>query len=479
MTIAAAGSVLARRTPPATICLNRSQYALRYDDEFTRLNAANYTFAYPWGAANPNAGDDAYYQRSQVSITSDGLTLTAEPAPSPYPTVTVSGADATLHYLSGMISTAPREEPQYGYIEAEIRIPSGRGIWPAFWTEDAYGTGAEMDIMEHTGEHTFIGQGSWTTWGSGDQSRNTPVANLRGGWHTYGVLWTPGALTYYLDGVQTVTTTNPDTVHAAYLMFSLQVGTVGSFPGAPDSATAWPQRMYVRYLRVFSETDASCGGPAPEPTPTAPPGAPVLSQAPAACTTEETCSLTKAPQRGDVLSVAVLGGAPGVVNATVRDSLDHQLTRRTVTPNCSPIGQCVAFYDELVAARLSNSVTLSNYDYQAVVYDISGARYPGRYSSNGTATEPSELATSIAQTKAHDLLLCGYSQPTANTRDVTLTFSNGNAVYDVRGDEPTIAHAWAASTAASTCTARNLNAGYSAGISGADYTYRDAPRRSR
>lgn len=466
-------------TPPAAICLNRSQYALQYDDEFTSLNAVNYAFAYPWGPANPNAGDDAYYQRSQVSITDNGLTLTARPAPSPYPAVSISGTDVTLHYLSGMISTAPHEEPQYGYIEAEIQIPIGRGIWPAFWTEDANGTGAEMDIMEHTGEHAFMGQGSWTAWGTGDQSRNTPMPNLTGSWHTYGVRWTPSTLTYYIDGVQTVTTTNPDTAHAAYLILSLQVGRAASFPGAPDSTTAWPQRMYVRYLRVFTANDAICGGPAPDPTPTAPAAAPALAQAPAVCTPTEACSLSKAPARGDVLSVAVLGGATDLGNATVKDSLDHELTRRTVTPNCSPIGGCVAFYDELVADSLGNSITLSDDDYRAVVYDISSAHYPGKYSSNGTARDPAELVTSIAGTKAHDLQLCGYTQPTADTRDVTLTFSNGNAIYDGREGEPTIAHSWAGSSAASACTAGNLHAGYSAGMSDAVYTYRASSRRSR
>lgn len=466
-------------TPPTTICLNHAQYALQYDDEFTSLDSAKYAFAYPWGPANPNAGDDAYYQPAQVSITDRGLTLTAQPAPTPYPATSISGTDATLHYLSGMISTAPLEEPQYGYIEAKILIPMARGIWPAFWTEDAYGTGAEMDIMEHTGVHAFMGQGSWTAWGAGDQSRNAPMANLAGSWHTYGVLWTPGALIYYIDGAQSAITTNPDTAHAAYLLFSLQVGKTDSFPGPPDSTTSWPQRMYVRYLRVFAANDAGCGGLAPVPTPTAPAGAPALAQLPAVCTATETCSLAKAPAIGDILSVAVLGGAPSLGNANVEDSLDHRLTRRTGTPNCSPIGQCVAIYDELVAGSLGNSVTMSNDDDRAVIYDIADARYPGTYSSTGTALNPSELATSIVPIKAHDLQLCGYAQPTADTPDVTLTFSNGRTVYDLRGDEHTVAHSWANSSATSACTARNLHTGFSAGMSDATYTYQASSRRLR
>jgi beta-glucanase (GH16 family) len=235
-------------------CFGGLNYPLTYDDEFTTLNGANYQYAYPWGPYNPSGGDDDYYKPSQVAVTAAGLTLSAVPAPSPFPT---DGNGHTFHYFSGMVSTYPHEIPQYGYVEASIAMPAGQGTWPAFWMLDSYGTGAETDIMEHLNGNAWIQQTLHYVGGAGSSEQNTPGTPVTG-FHSYGVLWTPLADTFYTDGVAEGTYPSVDLVHGQYIMLAMQIGTPSSWPGAPNATTTWPQTMSVRYLRVYQTASSPC-----------------------------------------------------------------------------------------------------------------------------------------------------------------------------------------------------------------------------
>jgi beta-glucanase (GH16 family) len=41
--------------------------------------------------------------------------------------------EANGGYTSARMTTKNKVQPQYGHIEARIKIPRGQGIWPAFW----------------------------------------------------------------------------------------------------------------------------------------------------------------------------------------------------------------------------------------------------------------------------------------------------------------------------------------------------------
>ncbi len=57
------------------------------------------------------------------------------------------------NYTSGKILTKNKFDFKYGYIEARMKLPTGKGMWPAFWmlpTDNVYGawpTSGELDIM--------------------------------------------------------------------------------------------------------------------------------------------------------------------------------------------------------------------------------------------------------------------------------------------------------------------------------------------
>jgi len=66
------------------------------------------------------------------------------------------------------------------------------------------------------------------------------------GWHTFGVDWEPGHLTFYFDGVSQGSTAQAAT-HPHYLIANLAVSTVISPP------VQVPQTVAIDYVRVFKK----------------------------------------------------------------------------------------------------------------------------------------------------------------------------------------------------------------------------------
>jgi hypothetical protein len=101
---------------------------------------------------------------------------------------------------------------RYGYFEARMAWDATTGSWPAFWMvpmQALQGSSAsgEIDIFEGQGAapHTFYG--SVHAWKNNRTSQtfdkgcacNLPDDNDFSAWHTYGLLWTPGKMTWYYD----------------------------------------------------------------------------------------------------------------------------------------------------------------------------------------------------------------------------------------------------------------------------------------
>jgi beta-glucanase (GH16 family) len=114
---------------------------------------------------------------------------------------------------------------RYGYFEARMKWDVTRGAWPAFWlipVEDAAGKAiyngkresGEIDIFEGQGSdpHTFYG--TWHDWVNGvdvlkkGNAFALPTSVNMGEYHVYGLLWTPGQFTWYLDNVALGTSKN-------------------------------------------------------------------------------------------------------------------------------------------------------------------------------------------------------------------------------------------------------------------------------
>ena len=105
-------------------------------------------------------------------------------------------------YSSARLKTEGRFSQRYGRFEARIQIPSGHGVWPAFWMlgDDFSASGwpgcGEIDIMEYVGWGPAEVHGSLHGPGySGVTPLITayelPRERLTDGFHIFAVEWEP------------------------------------------------------------------------------------------------------------------------------------------------------------------------------------------------------------------------------------------------------------------------------------------------
>ncbi len=170
------------------------------------------------------------------------LDLIARPA-SP-----VEQAALGLPYVSGLITTRGRFAQQYGYFEARVKLPAGKGLWPAVWLLPASGGWPpEIDVMESIGDPTKAFQ---TIHSNYVPTKKTEVHPADGGFHTYGVAWDAREVVFYLDGVETLRTATPaDMRTPMYILANLAVG--GVWAGEPDATTRWPAAFSLDYIRMY------------------------------------------------------------------------------------------------------------------------------------------------------------------------------------------------------------------------------------
>jgi beta-glucanase (GH16 family) len=139
----------------------------------------------------------------------------------------------------------------FGYAEASIKIPAGRGLWPAFWLmpasyRDANG---EIDIMDNgTGNPNTLHCGAIK---HGKDYQHQHPAELSPGFHAFAVDWQRGRITWYVDGQEWAKTTDTKVIpaEALYPIFDLAVG--GKWGGPPDAQTKFPAVMQVDWIRVW------------------------------------------------------------------------------------------------------------------------------------------------------------------------------------------------------------------------------------
>ena len=183
------------------------------------------------------------------------ITLTAQPN---------SNTSATwpnnLPYTSGGFSTASVNNgmPQaggfsalYGYFQMTAELPTGAGLWPAFWLEPVNGTSAcEIDIFEAPFNNPTLIQDSLHDGGTGYTTGQVTVPNYSTNYNTYGVNWSPTTITYYVNGQEVGSTPTPPSCNTpAYILANLAVGGQSwSWPGTPNSSNTWPANMTIQSI---------------------------------------------------------------------------------------------------------------------------------------------------------------------------------------------------------------------------------------
>jgi beta-glucanase (GH16 family) len=237
-------------------------YKMVWSDEFSGNQVNSNYWTAEVGNGNNGWGNNEleYYRDSPHNIfVSDGH-LIIEARKESY-----GGYD----YTSARIKTEGKYSFTYGRVDIRAKLPKGQGIWPALWmlgsniSSVGWPACGETDIMELIGSQPSVVHGT-LHWASTSGSDTYKSATYNGGdfsqrFHVFSILWAQDTMKLYVDDHLYLTGTKTDVGAASYpfnanqfFIFNVAVG--GGFPGNPDSSTAFPQRMFVDYVRVFQQT---------------------------------------------------------------------------------------------------------------------------------------------------------------------------------------------------------------------------------
>jgi len=216
------------------------------------------------------------------------------------------GEDQHRNYTSGKVVTHGLGAWTYGRVSARMKLPAGKGAWPAFWmlpVEDAYGDwplSGEIDVMEAVNLETPCADCAGGVdrrvsgalhFGSAPpdneylfaRTGNAIALDPTREWHVYTVEWAEGVIQWFVDGRMfmrleagdwhtgaVAADKNPLAPfdRAFYLNINLAVG--GDMPeravGGGFDPSAFPAELLVDWVRVEQcagdlETGLACLSP--------------------------------------------------------------------------------------------------------------------------------------------------------------------------------------------------------------------------
>lgn len=239
---------------------SKSGYNLAWSDEFNdaKLNTANWRRHTE--EANTHDGGKMYRDQSEADSYLENGNLV------------IKGSKDENNYRSAKVSTSGSMNFQYGYFEIRAKLPKGKGIWPAFWTNTIFTQAySEIDVFEMFGSSNNIHSTAHRWWmmdaGAGhEQMMNYVPAQrdytLKNGelfndaYHTFGCEWTEDHLAFYLDGFKyteiDIAAENMDVFHQpSYVIISMAVGLLDIDP--PDENTPWPALYEIDYFRLYQK----------------------------------------------------------------------------------------------------------------------------------------------------------------------------------------------------------------------------------
>jgi beta-glucanase (GH16 family) len=229
-------------------------WKLVWSDEFdgTNINPSYWTFETGTGTNGWGNNELQYYtNRSENAKIENGmLVITAR-----------QESYAGRNFTSARMKTQGKKSFKYGKIEARMKLPVGKGSWPAFWmlgdniTFVGWPKCGEIDIMEHiNSDPSVYGTIHYDDNGHVSKGGNTSTDVTQ--FHVYSIEWDSNTIKWFVDGRQYYFVYIVNGVNSTeefhnpfFIILNLAIG--GNWPGNPDGSMQFPISMYVDYVRVY------------------------------------------------------------------------------------------------------------------------------------------------------------------------------------------------------------------------------------
>src|SRR6185312_14569394 len=126
-------------------------YQLVWSDEFNGTSVDPNNWVFETGGGGWGNKELEYYQAANATVSNGNLVITAKKQR--------VGANA---YTSARMKTQGLHQFTYGRIEARVKLPVVKGLWPAFWmlgsniTTVNWPNCGEIDVMEHINTDSLV-----------------------------------------------------------------------------------------------------------------------------------------------------------------------------------------------------------------------------------------------------------------------------------------------------------------------------------
>ena len=168
-------------------------------------------------------------------------------------------------YTSTRIISKGKKEFQYGRFEARIKVPSGGGLWPAFWAlgndidQNSWPDCGEIDIMEYVGREPgkiFNSIHTRSSFGNTVNTKTTEAPNVEDDFHLFSMEWNLTSIEFFYDDelvyIYSPTVRNYENWpfnKPFFLILNLAIG--GDFGGSIDTDLEFPREYIIDYVRVY------------------------------------------------------------------------------------------------------------------------------------------------------------------------------------------------------------------------------------
>lgn len=236
-----------------------------YDDFTTHLDLDKWRLGQPWGNFHSKALHQHYDTEGKETYVSKDNNLILEVRHRPLDMVKADLPDwrqadripdrFTIPYAIGLVTT--KESWLYGWFEAEIKLPVGKPLWPAFWLSGKHSWPPEIDIFEAYSKYNelysdkflfkkrdhvkiqpnlhygIVEDGTKTMYGAYD----VPVNNATDRFVQYACWWEKDFIRIYYDGIMVFECTNPEVLkwyndqsHEQFIIINNGIQDIGQVP---------------------------------------------------------------------------------------------------------------------------------------------------------------------------------------------------------------------------------------------------------
>lgn len=227
---------------------------LVFRQEFSgSLDSSVWDTCYPWaassaGCTNFNNPESEWYLPSQVQVTGGALHLVAQMEPTEG--TSQSGQPQQYECRSGMITSYPGFQFEYGYVSIVAQVPFGEDLWSGLWLAAAnLHWPPEIDILEAYGPPVSKAITTFHPVNAAYAEGQLPTAqfaSLSSGWHTFSLLWNPQEIIWYIDNTPVMTITANIPQQKMYLIANL-----ANYTGAGAGAGNCNGQLLIRSIDVW------------------------------------------------------------------------------------------------------------------------------------------------------------------------------------------------------------------------------------